>query len=122
MYLKGFQVSFSLLWCSFVADAQQSESYFDGDKRPGSYNYTETFGGSVYTRTGNQYRSASGKPGHAYWQNRADYHIDVALDEKLKTVSGTELLTYTNNSPDDLEFLWLQLDQNLYKQGSRGLN
>lgn len=121
MHLKNLLVSVSLLFCSLFAAGQQSESYFDADKHSGSYSYTEAFGGSIYKHAGNQYRSASGKPGPAYWQNRADYHIDVALNEQLKTVSGTELITYTNNSPDDLEFLWLQLDQNLYKSESRGL-
>lgn len=122
MHFKSFLFSLSLILSASVADAQQSESFFADDKNSNGYNYSEAFGGSVYNRAGNQYRSASGKPGHAYWQNRADYDIDVTLDEKQKMISGTEVITYTNNSPDDLEFLWLQLDQNIYKKGSRGLS
>ncbi len=68
----------------------------------------------------NEYRSASGKPGPAYWQQRADYDIKVTLDPAAKTISGSETIRYTNNSPDTLEFLWIQLDQNLFRPGSRG--
>jgi hypothetical protein len=62
--------------------------------------------------TPNQYRTASGAPGSAYWQQRADYDINVTLDEKNLTVIGTETITYHNNSPDALTYLWLQLDEN----------
>jgi len=58
------------------------------------------------------YRNASGAPGHKYWQQKADYDIDVTLDEKNLTISGTEWITYKNNSPDNLPYLWLQLDEN----------
>ncbi len=71
-------------------------------------------------RAPNEYRSASGKPGPAYWQQRADYKITTSLDTVAKAVSGQETLTYTNNSPDTLSFLWLQVDQNLYRENSRG--
>ncbi len=60
----------------------------------------------------NEYRTASGAPGSKYWQQRADYDIDVTLDEKNLTVIGTETVTYHNNSPDVLTYLWLQLDEN----------
>ena len=69
---------------------------------------------------GNIYRSASGMPGPKYWQNRADYKLNVSLDTVKKSVSGTALISYTNNSPDPLTFLWLQVDQNIYKEDSRG--
>jgi len=62
--------------------------------------------------TPNDCRAASGAPGARYWQQRADYDIDVTLDEKNLTVSGTETVTYHNNSPDVLSYLWLQLDEN----------
>jgi hypothetical protein len=68
----------------------------------------------------NQYRAASGRPGPEYWQQRADYAIQVTLDPAAHRISGTETITYTNNSPQDLEYLWLQLDQNLFRPGSRG--
>jgi len=73
-----------------------------------------------YTQNGNEYRSASGYPGPKYWQNRADYNISANLDDKTNTVSGTVTITYKNNSPDQLPYLWLQLDQNLFDQNSRG--
>ena len=84
------------------------------------YSYTDAFAPFFYSKNGNQYRSASGKPGHAYWQNRADYQITARLNESSNEISGTEVITYTNNSPDDLSFLWLQLDQNIFKSGSKG--
>lgn len=68
----------------------------------------------------NQYRAADGSPGPDYWQQRADYSIDATLDTAAQSVSGRVTITYTNNSPDTLRFVWLQLDQNLYKPNSTG--
>ena len=68
----------------------------------------------------NMFRSASGMPGPRYWQNRADYKLNVTLDTAKKAVNATALITYTNNSPDQLPFLWLQVEQNIYKEDSRG--
>jgi len=66
----------------------------------------------------NVYRSASGAPGKAYWQQRADYKIKAQLDEKNNILSGDETITYYNNSPDDLYYLWIQLEQNVNKKGN----
>ena len=66
------------------------------------------------------YRSASGEPGPSYWQQRADYDIEVALDPATHVVAGTETITYANHSPDTLAFVWFQLDQNLFAPGSKG--
>ncbi len=63
--------------------------------------------------TPNTYRSASGAPGPDYYQQQADYKMDIELDDKNARISGEETITYHNNSPDELEFLWLQLDQNV---------
>jgi hypothetical protein len=90
------------------------------EKEASNYNYNDAFGHDFYTKNGTATRSASGKPGHAYWQNSADYKIDVNLNESTKEISGSETITYTNNSPDALDFLWMQLDQNLFKIDSRG--
>ncbi len=68
----------------------------------------------------NAYRSASGQPGPAYWQQRADYDIHVTLDPAARRIDGSETIRYTNNSPHELEYLWIQLDQNLFRPGSRG--
>ncbi|MFA4869304.1 MAG: M1 family metallopeptidase [Pedobacter sp.] len=66
----------------------------------------------------NIYRSASGAPGPGYWQQRADYEIDAELDEKNLRLNGSETITYYNNSPDPLSYLWVQLDENQHKAGS----
>jgi hypothetical protein len=63
-------------------------------------------------------RTASGAPGHAYWQQRADYTIRATLDEPNRAIQAAETVTYHNNSPDTLSYLWLQLDQNLFTPGS----
>src|ERR1700743_2330957 len=62
--------------------------------------------------TPNEQRTASGAPGVKYWQQRADYDIKCDLDEKNLKLSGTETITYYNNSPDPLDYIWLQLDEN----------
>ena len=69
----------------------------------------------------NRYRSANGAPGPDYWQNRADYVITAHLEPKTKTLSGVVTITYTNNSPDALDALWLQLDQNIYRRDARAV-
>lgn len=86
----------------------------------GNYDAHAAFGPLFYTQNGNEYRSASGYPGPKYWQNRADYNIAATLDDVKNTVTGTVVITYKNNSPDKLPYLWLQLDQNLFSEKSRG--
>jgi hypothetical protein len=68
--------------------------------------------------TPNDQRTASGAPGRAYWQQRADYDIDVTLDDVKQRITGKETVTYYNQSPDPLTYLWLQLDQNLFRKDS----
>ena len=68
--------------------------------------------------TPNTYRTASGAPGHQYWQQKADYDIQVELDDAKQTVTGSETVTYHNLSPDRLDYLWLQLDQNMRAKDS----
>ncbi len=63
--------------------------------------------------TPNVYRTASGAPGHLYWQNEADYEMQIELDDATQRLHGTETITYHNNSPDELAYLWVQLDQNV---------
>src|SRR5688572_13334618 len=62
--------------------------------------------------TANEYRTASGAPGPKYWQQRVDYDIKCELDETSQKLTGWETITYHNNSPDILNYLWLQLDEN----------
>ncbi len=85
-----------------------------------NYNHREAFNPIFYPQSGNDYRSASGEPGPKYWQNKADYKINATLDPLNHLVIGEVEITYSNNSPDNLKFLWLQLDQNIYKKDSRG--
>ena len=68
-------------------------------------------------RSPNMYRSASGAPGPKYWQQKADYDIDVEIDDTKQILRGSETVVYTNNSPDPLTYLWLQLDENEHKAG-----
>ncbi len=68
--------------------------------------------------TPNYYRNASGQPGQGYWQQQADYKINLSLNEVNQTIKGEERITYTNNSPDPLEYLWIQLDQNIREKES----
>jgi hypothetical protein len=68
--------------------------------------------------TANSYRTASGAPGHAYYQQKADYKMNLVLDDAKQRLDGFETITYTNNSPDRLDYLWLQLDQNIYDENS----
>ena len=83
------------------------------------YNPLVTFAPLTLPDPPNAYRSGDGAPGPAYWQNQADYQIKATLDAATKTLSGEEVITYTNNSPDVLDVLWLQLDQNIYRKDAR---
>ncbi len=85
-----------------------------------NYDYNAPFSPAFYTKNATETRSASGQPGAKYWQNKADYKLVANLDDVTNTITGSATISYTNNSPDKLEFLWLQLDQNLFKKDSRG--
>ncbi|MFT4154298.1 M1 family aminopeptidase [Parafilimonas sp.] len=96
--------------CGFVAAQTADSSHYDQHL---------AFNPLFYPSNGNEYRSAGGAPGPAYWQNRADYKIVATLDTAQHRISGSVTITYKNNSPDNLNFLWLQLDQNIYREDSR---
>jgi hypothetical protein len=80
---------------------------------------TGTFG-PLALPPGNDIRQADGAPGRAYWQQQVDYLIRATLDTAAKRVAGEESIRYTNKSPDTLRFVWMQLDQNLFRPGSTG--
>ncbi len=80
----------------------------------------QAFFGPLDLPAANDLRTGAGEPGPGYWQNRADYRIQATLDTASHTITGSETIHYTNNSPDSLDYLWLQLDQNLFRPGSRG--
>ncbi|HTI58074.1 M1 family metallopeptidase [Mucilaginibacter sp.] len=106
-------VCFALL-LAFNASAQTTDSI--------KYDHQDLFGPITWPVTSGNTRLADGLPGANYWQNRADYSIRATLTEGTQdtTVTGEVTISYTNNSPDKLDHLWLQLDQNLFKPDSRG--
>lgn len=106
----------SLILLSYAfAQAQQNPN----DTITSNYQPSVLFSPLPYTEKGNEFHAVNGEPGPKYWQNRADYKLAVTLDTVSKTISGTANITYTNNSPDALQYLWLQLDQNTYKKDAR---
>ena len=84
-----------------------------------SYNPADSFSPLFYTHGGNEIRTAEGKPGPKYWQNRADYQINASIDTVSKILTAKEDITYTNNSPNPLSTLWLHIDQQIYRQDAR---
>src|SRR5271154_6095969 len=68
--------------------------------------------------TPNTYRTASGAPGANYWQQRADYDIDVELNDETQLITGKETITYFNNAPETMKYVWVQLDQNNLSDGN----
>ena len=99
-----------LFFCGIETQAQEQKTY----------DQHQVFNPDFLNSIESLYRSASGVPGSQYWQNKADYTIAVILDTVQHEISGVETIVYTNNSPDPLPFLWLELGQNLFKEGSRG--
>lgn len=95
--------AFIFTYCSFAQNIQNNPKSNHGNK-------FEQLG--TILPDANNFRSASGAPGNQYWQQKADYVIDAFLNEKTLTLEGEEQITYTNNSPDALSYLWLQLDEN----------
>ena len=84
------------------------------------YDQHKAFAPNFYTQNGNEFRSASGDPGAKYWQNRADYKIDASFDSSSHLLNGVVTINYTNNSPKDLSYVWLELDQNTEKPAALG--
>ncbi|HXB44791.1 MAG TPA: M1 family metallopeptidase [Puia sp.] len=104
-------LSISFLMMSFHSFAQTSSKY----------DANEAFAPMFYPAYGDDVRTASGKPGAAYWQNRADYKINATLNDENHSIAGIVTISYKNNSPERLPFVWLQLDQNIYNLKSRGV-
>ncbi len=95
-------------------------SWLTAQQAPSQYNANTRFEQLTNLPTPNTYRTASGSPGREYWQQRADYDIKAELDDAERKITGSETITYFNNSPDELGYLWLQLDQNKFKQDAIG--
>ncbi|MES2812902.1 MAG: M1 family metallopeptidase [Bacteroidota bacterium] len=115
---KQFIVGVSLLALSIGSSTLQAQE--QPAKTTSKYNYQDVFAPNFYTKNATETRSVSGQPGAKYWQNKADYQLTASLNEKKNEIIGTEILTYTNNSPDKISFLWMNVDQNLFKKDSRG--
>ncbi len=112
--MKRFSsVLFFFLVLAFAGSAQSKDS--------SRFDPHEAFAPVFYPQNGDNFRAADGTPGPEYWQNRADYKIQVSMDENSHRITGKVNITYTNNSPQPLSFLWLQLDQNIYNNSSRGV-
>jgi len=107
MYIKNITISLSLL-LSLSATASQT----------GPEKFAQ-LGAELVTPT--ETRLASGAPGPQYWQQRADYAIDVILDDQRQRISGSETINYHNNSPHSLNYIWLQLDQNRFQRDADGV-
>ena len=97
--MKSFSILIFFLACSFIVFGQDD-----------NYNHNKFRQLKQELATPNVYRTASGAPGHEYWQQKADYKISIKLDDKNQRIYGEETITYHNQSPDPLNYLWLQLD------------
>jgi len=107
-----------LLICPIFVIAQTKPAE-ETAKKPGSYDTNKFSQMYDLLATPNMFRTASGAPGPAYYQQQADYKIDIELDDKNSKLSGSETITYYNNSPDTLAYLWVQLDQNQAAKNSQ---
>jgi len=117
MKLK-FLLAGSILLFAITSQAQRRSRKSD-DNVESNYIPSNLFSPAFHTEKGNEFHAANGEPGPKYWQNHVDYVIKANIDTVTKTLSAIENITYTNNSPDNLQYLWLQLDQNTYKKDAR---
>ena len=114
------QIKYTLLALSaFVFATAAAQESSKTTRQPGHENTNKFRQMYQEFATPNTYRSASGAPGPDYYQQQADYKMKITLDDKNARIYGEETITYTNNSPDALEFLWLQLDQNVRAKDSK---
>lgn len=116
----SFIVPMGLLVCLSTMQAQNAGTVPASSGAAPAYDPRLTFAPLTLPDPVNAYRSRNGAPGPDYWQNEADYELHATLDAAKKTLTATETIAYTNNSPDALPSLWIQLDQNIYREDSRG--
>ena len=110
--------SFLSLFISFGAVAQEVNKE-EKKREPGHYNENKFRQMYDEMATPNMFRTASGAPGPAYYQQKADYKMNLELDDKNKKLYGSETITYYNNSPENLDYLWVQLEQNIERPDSK---
>ncbi|MBT8282496.1 MAG: M1 family peptidase, partial [Muriicola sp.] len=113
--IKNYATGVLLLFATILS-AQEEKIY---ERDPGHLNESKFRQMYQEFATPNMYRSASGTPGPNYYQQQADYDMDIELDDKNARIYGEETITYYNNAPEALEFLWLQLDQNVRARDSK---
>ncbi len=109
--MKKITILIVILFAGLTSFAQ--ETTVEKEKEQGHYNISKFRQLKQELPTPNSYRTASGAPGHEYYQQKADYKMDIILDDEKQRIYGEEVITYFNNSPDNLEYLWVQLDQNI---------
>ena len=113
-----YLLSAVLVACISVVSAQETQEE-QPEREPGHINQSKFRQMYQEMATPNTYRSASGAPGPDYYQQQADYKMNITLDDENARLYGVETITYHNNSPDDLEYLWVQLDQNVRAKDSK---
>ena len=114
--MRFFSIIFSVLIVNFSVLAQKSDKKNIGHINDNPFRQlTDLFA------TPNKYHNASGAPGVDYYQQKVDYSMNIELDDEKKKLYGEQSITYYNNSPDDLEYLWIQLDQNIRKKDAPAL-
>ena len=110
---------FLLLIIGTTSFAQRKKRPTAVDTIVSNYQPAELFSPAFYSERGGDHHAPNGEPGPKYWQNRVNYHIKAAIDTNSETLTATETIEYFNRSPNALQYLWLQLDQNTYKADAR---
>lgn len=116
-----FRTGFLLLIFFLVNKFLPAQSAGASTDTASAFRSAELFAPVFYTSPGNERHAPDGAPGPAYWQNRSDYRINATLDTVENMLTASEHITYTNNSPDSLSYIWLQLDQNIYRNDARSV-
>ncbi|HIE71327.1 MAG TPA: hypothetical protein EYP98_14805 [Planctomycetes bacterium] len=111
---------FSLLLLVFAASLPAQRRGMDEHARSRGVRPDHTIFSPLDLPAPNRFRTASGAPGADYWQQRVDYRIDVTLQPITRTITGKEHVTYYNNSPDPLDYIWVHLEQNVLRKDSIG--
>jgi len=112
-------IKYFLLSIAFISVNVFAQDQKQPEQKPGHNNENKFKQLYEEFSTPNMYRTASGAPGPAYYQQQADYKMDIVIDDDNAKLTGSETITYTNNSPDQLKYLWVQLDQNMRSKDSK---
>src|SRR5471030_2491221 len=119
MKVKFIPLGFLLLLAISVQAQRKQQKQANIDTIVSNYQPADLFSPLFYPQRGNEFHSANGEPEPKYWQNKVYYQLKANIDTTTKTLTATENIEYVNNSPDALQYLWLQLDQNTYKKDAR---